>query len=351
MKHFFKYIIFRFTPNLIFNKISYLLARSDKSFFSEIASRGNVYVFLGCDYPNLGDYAITLAQKNILKTLFPDRNVHVVTIGQTYTRLKSILSYHHTSDIVTIIGGGNIGELYYGYERKRNFIVYKMHEYKIISFPQSLIFSNTPFGKLGLKRSSYYYSHHPDLMILAREELSYNKMQFCFKSNDIKLCPDVVFTLDKRLKEVRSNLVLTLRNDNESLLSIKDMEQIQNVVSESGLRVVKLDTTLDNNMSNKNNLNELLNTYSKARCVITDRLHGMIFSYITGTPAIVLPNTNGKIEYSYKWISNCGYIKFMQKKDIGQFKNLVQKLENVQVDSIAFQERNKKFLEYFKKLL
>jgi len=46
--------------------------------------------------------------------------------------------------------------------------------------------------------------------------------------------------------------------------------------------------------------------------VITDRLHGMIFAFITGTPAIVLPNNNGKIEHSYDWISECGYICFLR---------------------------------------
>ena len=39
----------------------------------------------------------------------------------------------------------------------------------------------------------------------------------------------------------------------------------------------------------------------------------MIFSYITGTPAFVLANSNFKVAECYKWIQDCGYIKFIDK--------------------------------------
>jgi exopolysaccharide biosynthesis predicted pyruvyltransferase EpsI len=34
----------------------------------------------------------------------------------------------------------------------------------------------------------------------------------------------------------------------------------------------------------------------------------MIFAYITGTPAVVLPNSNFKVAKCYEWIKGCGYI-------------------------------------------
>lgn len=351
MKDLIKYVVFRLTPHLIFDKIVYFFSKQDKAFLSEIQNERNAYVFLGCDYSNLGDYAITLAQKKLLQDILSDRKVHVIKINQTYTRLKAILKKHETSELVTIIGGGNMGDLYYGYERKRNFIVHKMHEYKIISFPQSLIFSSSPFGILGLRRSSKEYSYHHDLLILAREELSYTKMLSYFESNRIVLCPDIVLTLDMRKKNIRSNIVLTLRNDHEGILSLKDKERILFTASELGLKVFKLDTSLDNNSSNDDNFNHLLDIYSKSQLVITDRLHGMIFSYITGTPAIVFPNNNGKIEYSYKWISDCGYIKLIQKSDIDHLKDFILERKDYQIDNILFMKKRKCLLEYFKKIV
>ncbi|MDA3776081.1 polysaccharide pyruvyl transferase family protein [Streptococcus thermophilus] len=38
--------------------------------------------------------------------------------------------------------------------------------------------------------------------------------------------------------------------------------------------------------------------------VLTDKLHGMIFSYITGTPCIVLANDNHKIEKNIQTLDN-----------------------------------------------
>ena len=34
--------------------------------------------------------------------------------------------------------------------------------------------------------------------------------------------------------------------------------------------------------------------------MITDRLHGMIFAYITNTPCIAIDNSNGKVKNFYK---------------------------------------------------
>ena len=81
---------------LIFQKI-------DKQFLSEIKDKQNAFVFLGCDYANLGDYAITLAQREMLTILFPERNVHVISVGRTYSALKTYsvsqqyrrYNYHH----------------------------------------------------------------------------------------------------------------------------------------------------------------------------------------------------------------------------------------------------------------
>lgn len=44
---------------------------------------------------------------------------------------------------------------------------------------------------------------------------------------------------------------------------------------------------------------------------MTDRLHGMIFAFITRTPAIVIPNSNFKIRGCFQWIKDCGYILYI----------------------------------------
>ena len=170
MKNIIKSLIFVLTPHLFFDKIQLFFAKRDPEFENEINLSKNVFIFLACDYANLGDYAITVAQKRILEVAFPDRKIIPVYMTQTYSALKSVLKLNRVDDIVTIIGGGNIGELYYGYERKRNLVVDKLKKNRIISFPQTISFSETFLGKLALKRSVRTYSRHPNLTFFAREK-------------------------------------------------------------------------------------------------------------------------------------------------------------------------------------
>ncbi|WP_423202829.1 polysaccharide pyruvyl transferase family protein [Morganella morganii] len=57
--------------------------------------------------------------------------------------------------------------------------------------------------------------------------------------------------------------------------------------------------------------------FSNSKLVVTDRLHGMIFAFITNTPCLVIRNSNHKIEETYKnWISNFNYIKLINDQEV-----------------------------------
>lgn len=72
---------------------------------------------------------------------------------------------------------------------------------------------------------------------------------------------------------------------------------------------------------------EKIKQFSKYEIVITDRLHGMIFAAITGTPCIALSNYNYKVKGTYEWIKDLGYIKFTD--DINEIPDLIQELKNI----------------------
>ena len=63
-------------------------------------------------------------------------------------------------------------------------------------------------------------------------------------------------------------------------------------------------------------LSKIWKQFESSEWIITDRLHGMIFAFITRTPAIVIPNNNHKIGSCYEWIKNCGYIFFVPEPSI-----------------------------------
>lgn len=337
-----KYLIFLFTPHLLFERIEYWLAKVDRRLLESLQGQNNVYVFLACDYPNLGDYAITKAQTTMLRNMFPDRHVHTFGYDVTYSSLKTVLKHHQVNDLVTIIGGGNMGEYYYGFERKRNLIVEKMTEFRIISFPQSIVFNNTIFGRLAFRRSIESYKRHPRLTMLFREKMSFQRIKNACPELDSYLVPDIVMTLDYRNSAKRKGIILCLRNDQESCLNEDQRNEIKSIVISRSKHVLEIDTFKDSDDNLESSFRDLIRHYQNAEMVITDRLHGMIFAFITGTPAIVLPNNNGKIEHSYDWIGGCGYICFLKsiedfpqkflkisyQSEVGNVSNLQKSLQS-----------------------
>ena len=65
----------------------------------------------------------------------------------------------------------------------------------------------------------------------------------------------------------------------------------------------------------ENALNEKFAQFAGAELVITDRLHGMIFCAITGTPCIVLDSKSPKVRGCYEWIRHLDYIRFADKPE------------------------------------
>lgn len=58
-----------------------------------------------------------------------------------------------------------------------------------------------------------------------------------------------------------------------------------------------------------------LKEFSNSQIVVTDRLHGMIFAALTGTPCIALNNSDRKVEGVYAWLSDLPFIFFAKNID------------------------------------
>ncbi len=65
---------------------------------------------------------------------------------------------------------------------------------------------------------------------------------------------------------------------------------------------------------------EKLKEISEAKIVVTDRLHCMIASAITGTYCIAFDNLSGKVSGVYEWLRHLDYIKIC--KGMEEFEKL-----------------------------
>lgn len=105
-----------------------------------------------------------------------------------------------------------------------------------------------------------------------------------------------------------------------------------NSLSSIGLDVRALDThTKDNSRlpidEREGQLQEFLDAFRRAQVVVTDRLHGMVFSAVTGTPCVVFGSKSHKVRATYEcWMSGQNYVRFQDDFDPDHTVQLIETL-------------------------
>lgn len=204
------------------------------------------------------------------------------------------------------------------------FIARYLKDQRIVSFPQSIIYSSgETLGKSG-RREARALSRHADFVLCAREERSREEMRSMF-SNRVLYAPDIVLSLVDEVRSLplaeRSGALLMLRGDAEKNTTDRDAQSIEVRLRARYASVMSRDNTVGDESivagAEADPFFAMLEDFRAAEVVVTDRLHGMIFAVITGTPYVVLPNTNHKIRGTYDaWIKGrCPYVEFVDSYD------------------------------------
>ena len=209
----------------------------------------------------------------------------------------------------------NLGDEYLYVEEARRKVVQLFPNNIIIFFPQTMHFSNTEKGRKELAKSREIYANHNKLVMVAREEVSYQTMKKEFAENNIIKTPDIVTYLNRNgIDQKRDGVLLILRSDIEANLDDEKIRQIEQTTMKYFKDVVYDDTAKGPGILSKyreEKIEEMLKKYRKCQLVITDRLHGMIFAAITSTPCIALGNYNHKIKSCSETLEHLGYIKYV----------------------------------------
>lgn len=311
-----------------------------------------IIIALAANYGNLGDVAITYAQKWFLEKIFPEYNVIEFEISKTFNGMKSLKQYIHEDDIITIVGGGNLGDLYDDIEFARQFMIVNFPKNKIVIFPQTIAFSESLLGQLRLLWAKVLYNAHKDLTVFVREDFSYKEYHSVFRR--IEKAPDIVMSMDYEEPDglERDGVTVCFRDDKENgiAMHIKDL-----LISE--IRKQYHVQIKDTHVGNKNDLKELytelhklIGSFQRSRVVVTDRLHGMILSYITHTPCIALCGGNKKILGCYQWIAGANYVRLIEADICSD--NLDEVLQEIKMLYYMEEEKNCVSLKHkFNKLL
>lgn len=303
--------------NRIRKKQSHLYAQ--KNLFLKVEHPA-VFLLGTPTYNNIGDHAIAEAEQDFIQEHWSGC-FKEVTLEDMYLCFEELCSEIRDKDILCVQGGGNIGLEYYEAELMRRILVKTFPRNKILFFPQTIYYGNNAFSRISLQKAKRIYSKHCDLHVFARDKTSYIAARKLFANNDVHLVPDIVMQSKfdyKHPQERNSEIIFCLRNDVESVLTEQDKAYLFQEISAFG-NVRKVDMIANTDLSPQSRLKgitEKLEKFSTAQAVITDRIHGMIFAGLTGTPCIAVTNYNHKVkETSEIIVANCPYIRFAKKKE------------------------------------
>ncbi|KAA8831322.1 polysaccharide pyruvyl transferase family protein [Bifidobacterium tissieri] len=269
-------------------------------------------------YRNIGDLAIAVAQESYLERI----DLGEVREYVENDRWEALSYYRRTipsNAVIVLQGGGNMGERYFGLDLKRAGVVEAFPNNRIVIMPQTSDYNGT-LGDALLRYMRSVYRKHGDVHLFARERRSYELMKRQFPDVDVQLTTDIVMTYHPEFDESqikdRHGALIVLRKDGEKLVEGDGVKSI--VVDEltqlfGNDRVRFSDTIFDRSVTldeRRKVVLDKLSEFANAEIVVTDRLHGMIFSAITGTPCVAFDNANHKVSESYNaWLKEYAFIK------------------------------------------
>lgn len=304
------------------------------------------------EHRNLGDSTIVTAEKYFLeKCGIPIDRIKEITFSEYQQYHKLLIKIVRGNFLIAQLGGGNMGDQWLAEEKLHRNILVDFPRNAVVIFPQTIYYTNTIKGNEEKEKSVSIYNRKKNLTLVAREKKSYEIMNNIYPDIQILLTPDIVLSSTKEIYGVvpqeRKNILLCWRTDAEQVLTQYDHHVIELYMQKCNYPYKVTDMYSDCPV-NKENRNKCvcrkMNEFASARLVITDRLHGMVFSAITGTPCIVFGNYNHKVEGTYEWIKYLSYIRFVKS---------VEEMEEVFAELIVMEDceyDNSPLVPYFEKL-
>ena len=267
------------------------------------------------EHTNMGDHCIAEAEISFIQTIIPDAYICEISykalMQEKYSQLKEI----PPASPVFLQGSGSIGNLWPTLETIYEKIIPLLTHNPIVIFPSSIWFSDDKDGLAALARAQATYKGN-NLLLCCRDHVSWIFAQEHFECPSI-LVPDMVMWEAKNPERVpeRIGAMTLLRKDKERMITDSDTIAIEAVLAELFQSVDVSDMLLSSGritaQNRKEKIDYLLRRIASVKCVVTDRLHGMILCAVTGTPCVVLANSYHKVEACYEWLKNLGYIRFI----------------------------------------
>lgn len=305
--------------------------------------------FIGTpDHCNIGDHAITVATYKVLRAVLGDIDIEEIAIMDFARKLPYLLHNIRPDDLIILQGGGNMGNIYWRNERIRREVITHFPKNMKIIFPETIYYDKTTDGRKDFELSKRVYKNS-NTIIFAREQKSYEIMKEAYPWSKIFLVPDIVcYLAPYDVCEKREKVGLCFRNDLEKSVSNSECKRIYEAIAMRGEKADLFDMMYPSNWkvgksSRKKIVEKKIRELASYKYVITDRLHGMILCFITGTPCVAISKYNHKIQSFYDtWFKDVSYIRCLNSSDNVEHEiSYLNSLENGNPNKMNFEELTK----------
>lgn len=311
---------------------------SDQLFYSILSlipiKNKKIFLFGTSRHSNLGDAAIAEAEICFAQKYFPDYQVIEFSTWEFDDNLKYIKFVINPYDMIWCSGGGNFGNRYLGEEELRRKVVQNFPQNPVFIFPQSIFFTNDDEGRKQIAISRELYENHMNITIMNRDPKSLEYAKEYFPNTKSCLFPDIVCSYKYDKQHNRNGVLVCIRDVGDE--SAMTQEQYNKVINFTGNLNLPVDYT--KNLYSESYIskymrnyvvNEQLDNFAKHKFVITDRLHGVIFSIITKTPCIAIKSEDHKLKEFLKFLKDCNSIIYIDT-NIDELQNAISKIQAIE---------------------
>ena len=311
--------VWQYRPHIVRRVYNKFIVRGLLPYIKYWRKFRNIYLIGSEDAGNLGDHQIAVSMREFLGHYFPKYRIIEIPASNYKYQLAEKAKYIRKRDWICTPGGGNLGDIYPYSEQIRRDIIQRFPDNKIIIFPQTIFFSDTRKGMEEKEITKEIYCAHKKLKLLTRDAKSFERAHEIF-DGEKALVPDIVLFSDYSAEneQERKGVLLCLRKDIEGILSQEQKHDIEKLAEkyENGYKYIDHQYPYDISVEKRQMyLDTIMAEYRSAGLVITDRLHGMIFAVITGTPCVVLDNYNQKVSSVFEWVKNLPYVYLCRNMD------------------------------------
>lgn len=320
---------------------------------STLRNKGKVvYMFNTPWHGNIGDLAIAEAEMEYIQSL-QIKGLRYIQIPHLFVEfyLDNFKFLEEKNSLICVHGGGNFGTIWPNEQLITEMILLKFNTRPMIIFPQT--------AHIDLDQKSKFENNlrkivgkNNKVTFLSRDEETYDYINQLDIFNSVSLVPDIVFSLksDNLSSVVNDEVLFALRSDKEVTFTTEDLDEITTFLRKESITYRITDTVIPKSIlfNRRGEVNGKLTEFSKSKLIVTDRLHGMIFAFLSGRPCIAFDNLSKKSsKVFYKWLSNYDYIKFCESAS--DFSTLFKEFDFSKIETDIIEKKRAQQTDLYNK--